>query len=37
MSRPKFQSAFSEEMNHYLDDMVASGYKENRNHLRQFD
>lgn len=39
MSRLKFQSVFSEEMHHYLDYRVASGYKEKsyRNHLQQFD
>ena len=39
MRRPEFKSIFSEEMNQYLDHIVASGYKEVSycNHLRQFD
>ncbi len=39
MSKPKFQSVFSEELNQYLDYMVASGHKEVSYlyHLRQFD
>ena len=39
MSRSKFKSVFSEEMDQYLDYIVASGYKERSycNHLRQFD
>jgi hypothetical protein len=39
MNRSEFKSVFSEEMNQYLDYIVASGYKEKSYyyHLRQFD
>ncbi|MBE0451630.1 MAG: tyrosine-type recombinase/integrase [Clostridia bacterium] len=39
MSRPIFSSSFSSEMYHYLDDRVASGYKEHSFYcpLRKFD
>jgi integrase len=39
MRKPEFKSVFSDEMNQYLDYVVASGYKELSyiNHLRHFD